>query len=52
MRRAGTFLKQGLVAIVILAITAGAGGTYYFKSYLPNNVAPRSFPQVDGTIQL
>jgi penicillin amidase len=52
MRRVGPFLKRGGIAIVILAIIAGAGGTYYFKSYLPNTVAPKSFPQVDGTIQL
>lgn len=52
MRRAGTFLKRGVIAIVVLAVVAGAGGTYYFKSYLPNTVAPKSFPQVDGTIQL
>lgn len=52
MRRVGSFLKRGGIAIVVLAIIAGAGGTYYFKSYLPNTVAPKSFPQVDGTIQL
>ena len=52
MRRVGSFLKRGAIAIVVLALVAGAGGTYYFKSYLPNTVAPRSFPQVDGTIQL
>ena len=52
MRTIGTFLKRGLILIVVLAILAGAGGAYYFKSYLPNTVAPKSFPQVDGTIQL
>jgi penicillin G amidase len=52
MRRVGLFLKRGAIAIVVLAIIAGAGGTYYFKSYLPNTVAPKSFPQVDGEIQL
>ena len=39
----------GLLAIVVLL--AGGGG-YYFKSYLPNTVAPKSFPQIDGEIQL
>jgi penicillin amidase len=29
-----------------------SSGTYYFKSYLPNTVAPKSFPQVDGEIKL
>ncbi|MDQ3007839.1 MAG: penicillin acylase family protein, partial [Chloroflexota bacterium] len=33
-------------------ILLGAGGGYYFKSYLPNSVAPKSFPQVDGDIPL
>lgn len=52
MRKAGVFLKRGLIALVVAAIAAGAGGTYYFKSYLPNTVAPQSFPQVDGEIQV
>ncbi len=52
MRRVGSFLKRGAIAIVVLAVIAGTGGTYYFKSYLPNTVAPKSFPQVDGEIQL
>ena len=51
-RRIGSFLKRGAIAIVVLALIAGAGGTYYFKSYLPTTVAPKSFPQIDGTIQL
>ncbi|NJC98608.1 MAG: penicillin acylase family protein, partial [Anaerolineae bacterium] len=28
------------------------GGAAYFKSYLPNTIAPKSFPQIDGEIQL
>lgn len=51
-RRIGLFLMRGLIAVVILAIVAGAGGAYYFKSYLPNTVAPKSFPQIDGTLRL
>jgi penicillin amidase len=38
--------------LVLLSIAAGAGGAYYFTSYLPNRVAVRSFPQVDGQIQV
>ncbi len=41
-----------LIGIVIIALVVGAGGTYYFKSYLPNTVAPNSFPQIDGEIHL
>ncbi len=29
-----------------------SGGLFYFKSYLPNTVAQKSFPQIDGEIQL
>ena len=52
MRRAGVFFKRGLISIVVLALVAGAGGAYYFKSHLPNTVAPQSFPQIAGEIQL
>jgi len=52
MKNAGIFLKRGLISIVALAVVLGAGGTYYFGSYLPKTVAPRSFPQIDGEIQL
>src|SRR5215813_12296198 len=38
-----------LLAIIVLL---GAGGGYYFKKYLPETVAPKSFPQIDGEIQL
>jgi penicillin G amidase len=52
MKKAGVFLKRGLIGIVVLALVAGAGGVFYFKSYLPNTVAEKSFPQIDGEIQL
>ena len=45
-------LKRVGFGILILVILLGAGGGYYFKSYLPNTVAPKSFPQVDGELQL
>ncbi|MBL8099829.1 MAG: penicillin acylase family protein [Anaerolineales bacterium] len=40
------------VGVLILIVVAGASGAFYFKSYLPNTVAPQSFPQVDGEIQV
>jgi len=52
MSRTKTILKRTGLGVLILAILLGAGGTYYFKSYLPNTVAPRSFPQIDGEIQV
>ncbi len=52
MKRIGLFLARGLGVIIILAIVLGAVGAFYFKSYLPNTVAPKSFPQIDGEIKL
>jgi penicillin G amidase len=52
MKKVGNFLWRGLSVIVILALILIAGGAYYFKSYLPNTVAPKSFPKIEGEIQL
>src|SRR5215208_1982170 len=52
MKKLGVFLKRGLIGIVVLALVLVAGGAYYFRSYLPNTVAPKSFPKVDGEIPL
>jgi len=52
MRRIGIFLGRGLGAIAVLVLVLGAAGTFYFKSHLPNTIAPKSFPQVDGEIKL
>jgi penicillin amidase len=52
MRKVGDFLKRGLIAILALGVIASAGAGYYFKSYLPNTIAPKSFPIIDGQIQL
>ena len=47
-----TILKRVGIGLLIVLILLGASGTYYFKSYLPNTVAPKSFPQTDGEIRL
>ncbi len=52
MKRIGNFLLRGLSVVVILALLLIAGGAYYFKSYLPKTVAPKSFPKIDGELQL
>ena len=52
MRKASSFFIRGLGVIVVLLIIAGAAGAYYFKRYLPNTVAPKSFPQTEGEIQI
>lgn len=41
-----------LVGLLIVVVIAVASGAFYFKSYLPNTVAPKSFPQIDGEIQV
>ena len=48
MKKLGRFVGRMLIGVVVLALIAGAGGMYYFKSYLPNTVAPKSFPQIDN----
>ena len=52
MKKFTKILIRVLLALVILVVIVGAFGTYYLKSYLPNTVAPKSFPQIDGEIQL
>ena len=52
MKKIVRFLMRGLIAVVILALVLGAGGAFYFKSYLPNTAAKQSFPQIDGEIQV
>ena len=52
MKKAGRVLSRVGIGVVILAILGGTFGTYYLKSYIPSTVAPKSFPQIDGEIQL
>lgn len=47
-----TFLKRAGIGLLAIVLVLGAGGGYYFKGHLPNTVAPKSFPQIDGEIQL
>ena len=52
MAKAKNILKRLGLGVLIIFILLGAGGTFYFKSYLPNTVVQKSFPQIDGEIQL
>ncbi|MEW6287860.1 MAG: penicillin acylase family protein [Chloroflexota bacterium] len=52
MSKVKIYLKRAGIGLLVLLVALGAGGGYYFKSYLPNTVAPKSFPQIDGEIQL
>jgi penicillin G amidase len=51
MSRTKTYLKRAGIGLVAIVLLLGGGGGYYFKSHLPNSVAPKSFPQIDGEIQ-
>ena len=52
MSKVKTYLKRGGLGLLIIVILLGGGGGFYFKSYLPNTIAPKSFPQIDGEIQI
>jgi len=52
MKKAGRILSRVGIGVVVLAVFAGSFGTYYFKSYIPNKVAPKSFPQIDGELKI
>ena len=52
MSKLKLYLKRGGLGLLIIVILLGGSGGFYFKSYLPNTVAPKSFPQIDGQIQL
>ena len=52
MKKTGRILSRVGIGVLIVAILAGTFGTYYLKSYIPNKVAPKSFPQIDGELQI
>ena len=52
MKKLGRVLGRLLIGVVVIALLLGAGGLFYFKSYLPNTVAPQSFPQIDGALHV
>ncbi|MFN8435457.1 MAG: penicillin acylase family protein [Anaerolineales bacterium] len=52
MKKFGRFLGRMLIGILIIAVVVASGGLFYFKSYLPKTVAPKSFPQIDGEIKV
>ncbi|RJP54536.1 MAG: penicillin acylase family protein [Anaerolineaceae bacterium] len=51
MKKTGKLVGNIFIGALILIVITAAAGLFYFKSYLPNTVAPRSFPQIDGEIQ-
>ena len=52
MSKTKLYLKRGGIGLLVLVLLLGGAGAADLKSYLPNTVAPRSFPQIDGEIQL
>lgn len=52
MKKIGKSISKILGGALILILIVAAGGLFYFKSYLPKTVAPRSFPQTNGELQL
>lgn len=52
MKKIRRIVGHILIGVLILALVAVSTGLFYFKSYLPNTVAKKSFPQIDGEIQL
>lgn len=52
MPKTKMYLKRGGIVLLAIVLLVGGSGGYYFKSYLPNTVAPQSFPQIDGEIQI
>jgi penicillin amidase len=41
-----------LVGILVIALLIGGGGLYFLKVHIPNRIAPKSFPQVDGELNV
>ena len=52
MKKLGRIFGRLSIGVLIIALVLGGVATYYFKSYLPNKVAPLSFPQIDGTLHV
>lgn len=52
MSRTKIVLKRAGIGLLAIVVLLGGGGGFYFMSYLPKTVAPKSFPQVDGEIRL
>ena len=52
MKNFTRILVRVLIVVVVIVVVVGGIGVFYLKSYIPNNVAPKSFPQVDGELRL
>lgn len=52
MQKFWKIMGRLLIGALVIALWAVAAGVFYFKSYLPGNIASESFPQLDGEIHL
>jgi penicillin G amidase len=52
MKKVGVYLWRGLLVVLGIVLIAGIAGAFYFNRYLPNTVAPKSYPQTEGQIQI
>lgn len=52
MKKFGRVLASVVIVLAVLALLAGAAGAFYVQSYIPVIAAPKSFPQIDGEIQV
>ena len=52
MNKSRKVVVRILISVLIVAALAAVIGLYFLKSRIPNQVAPRSFPQTDGELQL
>src|SRR5512146_1894924 len=50
MTKFGRIVARLLLGVLIIALLLSAGGIGYFYGYLPSQIAPKSFPQIDGEI--
>ncbi len=50
MTKFGKALGRLLLGVLIIAVVLSAGGIAYFYGYLPSQVAPKSFPQINGQL--
>jgi penicillin amidase len=52
MEKFSGILKRVLIVVIIIAVLVGGAGIFYIKSYIPNIVAPKSFPKVNGELHV
>jgi len=52
MKQKKTWIARSLITLAVLAVVVVVAVLFYFKGYLPSVVAKKSFPQIEGELQL